>query len=287
VYPWLWVTIDDVWQRVMKRPFHWADAGGFDIDVTQEVSADGTVTTPPPEIMVDLDHDTIDNAADARQFGQWLIEAAEIMEAGDDPEAVLAAAHRHAADAIRPFMPGLAREFDTEGAALPAVPLECFPWCVDGDGHGDELFADDQSCTTAEHRVTLSQHDDIEMNDGTWQADYAAVSAAAYADGHMAPEIRLGQGEEAPMRLTLEEAAQVAQAIQRTLATVDVATERTVLDEDLGLAVDNDDEIVGLEGDMPIDRYIFNPKQAREFAYAILAHAARVEALDLASTVTP
>jgi len=115
VYPWLWVTIDDVWQRVMKRPFHWADAGGFDIDVTQEVSADGTVTTPPPEIMVDLDHDTIDNAADARQFGQWLIEAAEIMEAGDDPEAVLAAAHRHAADAIRPFMPGLAREFDAEG----------------------------------------------------------------------------------------------------------------------------------------------------------------------------
>ena len=62
--------------------------------------------------------------------------------------------------------------------------------------------------------------------------------------------------------------------------------ERTVLAEELGFAVDNDDELIYLEGDMPIDRYVFSPKDAREFAYALLAHAARVEVLDLAPTVT-
>ena len=78
---WGWVTVDDVWQRTVSRPFRWAKGGGFDVANTQAASADGTVTTPRPEIMVDLKDDTIDNAADARQFGQWLIEAAEIMEA--------------------------------------------------------------------------------------------------------------------------------------------------------------------------------------------------------------
>ena len=58
--------------------------GGFDVASIQEASADGTVTTPPPEVMVDLEGDTIDNAADARQLGQWLIEAAEVMEAIED-----------------------------------------------------------------------------------------------------------------------------------------------------------------------------------------------------------
>ena len=57
--------------------------------------------------------------------------------------------------------------------------------------------------------------------------------------------------------------------------------EHTVLAEDDGkivLAVDNDaDELVYLEGDMPIDRYVFSPKEAREFASALLVHAARVE----------
>jgi len=62
--------------------------------------------------------------------------------------------------------------------------------------------------------------------------------------------------------------------------------ERTTLDEELRLAVDNDDELIYLEGDMPIDRYVFSPKEAREFAYAMLAHAARVEVLDLVPTVT-
>lgn len=56
--------------------------------------------------------------------------------------------------------------------------------------------------------------------------------------------------------------------------------EHTVLAEDDGeivLAVDNDDELVCLEGDMRIDKYAFSPKEAREFAAALLVHAARVE----------
>jgi hypothetical protein len=81
VFGWLWVTVDDVWERTVRRPFRWDGAGGFDVASIQNASADGTVTTPPPEIWLDLKDDTIDNAADARQLGQWLIEAAEVMEA--------------------------------------------------------------------------------------------------------------------------------------------------------------------------------------------------------------
>jgi hypothetical protein len=65
--------------------------------------------------------------------------------------------------------------------------------------------------------------------------------------------------------------------------------ERTVLIEDDGtivLAVDNDDvDTVYLEGDMPIDRYIFGPKEAREFASALLVHAARVDLYDAAAAL--
>src|SRR5665648_899840 len=63
---WRWVTVDDVWQRTVSRPFRWAEGGGFDVVATQEASADETVTTPRPEIMVDLADDTINNAADGR-----------------------------------------------------------------------------------------------------------------------------------------------------------------------------------------------------------------------------
>jgi len=51
-------------------------------------------------------------------LGAWLIaRAAEYREAIDGPEAALAAAKRHAAEAVRPFMPGLARTLDAEGGA--------------------------------------------------------------------------------------------------------------------------------------------------------------------------
>ena len=77
---WEWVPVDDVWQRTVSRPFRWAEGGGFDVTATQAASADETATTPPPDIMVDLADGTINNAADARQLGQWLIEAADVLE---------------------------------------------------------------------------------------------------------------------------------------------------------------------------------------------------------------
>jgi len=173
----------------------------------------------------------------------------------------------------------------TERATLP--PVECFPWCQYGDGHGRDFLPEDQTCFTAETRIpgALLVHDPGCED----EEEYVSVHAQAWANGALPTMIHIGQSENYGLAVTLDEAAQVARAILRTIATVDGATERTVLAEDDGaivLAVDNDDEIVGLEGDMPIDRYVFSPKEAREFAYAILAHAARVEVLDLAPTVT-
>ena len=173
----------------------------------------------------------------------------------------------------------------TERATLP--PVECFPWCQYGNGHPNQTLADDQTCFTAETHIpgALLVHDPGCED----EEEYATVYAMAWAAGHRPTQIQVGRGEDIGMQLTIDEARQVAEAILRTIATVDGATERTVLEEDDGeivLAVDNDDEIVGLEGDMRIDKYVFSPKEAREFAYAILAHAARVEVLELAPTVT-
>ena len=161
-----------------------------------------------------------------------------------------------------------------ERATLP--PVTCFPWCQYGNGHGDETHTDDQTCFTAETHIpgALLVHDPGCED----EEEYVTVHAMAWAAGHRPTEIQVGRGEDIGMQLTIDEAAQVARAILRTIATVDGATERTTLDEELRLAVDNDDELIYLEGDMPIDRYVFSPKEAREFAYAILAHAARVEA---------
>lgn len=56
--------------------------------------------------------------AEMENLALWLLaRAAEYREAIDGPEAALAASKRLAADAVRPFMPGLARELDAEAVA--------------------------------------------------------------------------------------------------------------------------------------------------------------------------
>ena len=167
----------------------------------------------------------------------------------------------------------------------PLPPVTCTPWCSDGNGHGGALFAGDQRCISVPVQIpgSLLRPD---PEDTSGEPEYVCVYGEGWANDALPSQIHIGQSESAGPELTLDEARQVAEAILRTIATVDGATERTVLDEDLGLGVDNDDENVYLEGDMRIDKYVFSPKEARDLAYAILAHAARVEVLELAPTVT-
>jgi hypothetical protein len=55
--------------------------------------------------------------------------------------------------------------------ARPTGPIVCTPWCEDGDGHPNELFAEDQRCFSPSLRVELSEHPLIEMDDGSMRPD--------------------------------------------------------------------------------------------------------------------
>ena len=50
-------------------------------------------------------------------------------------------------------------------------PVDCAPWCQDGDGHTDEHFPDDQYCSSETVRVPLTRHKMLDVGDGSWQLD--------------------------------------------------------------------------------------------------------------------
>ena len=97
-----------------------------------------------------------------------------------------------------------------ERQTLP--PITCTPWCVDGDGHPNEIGREDQWCYTGDAHIPASLHDPVKMNDGTTVPGWVSVYGQAWHHGR-APEIHLGQDEDAGMQLTVSEARQVAAAL--------------------------------------------------------------------------
>lgn len=94
-----------------------AEPFGIDVSLCR-VDRDGQVFAPSRIYLYTGGHDGALTPDQLEAAGRWLIErAAEHLEAIEGPEAALAASKRHAADAVRPFMPGLARELDAEGGA--------------------------------------------------------------------------------------------------------------------------------------------------------------------------
>src|SRR5665648_88419 len=147
-------------------------------------------------------------------------------------------AFRQAASLVRPYAPNTAYmlECDADVEERPRLaPVECFGWCQYGNGHPNATLTDDQTCFTAETHIpgALLVHDPGCED----EEEYVTVHAMGWAAGHRPTQIQVGRGEDIGMQLTIDEAAQVARAILRTIATVDGATERTVLAEELGFAV--------------------------------------------------
>jgi hypothetical protein len=52
---------------------------------------------------------------------------------------------------------------------LPAVA--CAPWCVDGAGHTDAPFPEDQVCRSATVDVELSRRPLVEVDDDQWRRE--------------------------------------------------------------------------------------------------------------------
>jgi len=90
-------------------------------------------------------------------------------------------------------------------------PIQCRPWCEDGDGHPRELFAEDQCCTSVEGRFVVSREESWLMVDGSTRPASAAVCAGQRPGeaAHVAVVTHNDQG----VTLTPEEARVMARQL--------------------------------------------------------------------------
>ena len=102
-----------------------------------------------------------------------------------------------------------------ERQTLP--PITCTPWCVDGDGHPNEVFHGDQWCHTEERATMLTR--DYKYPDHASEVDTVAVSLQR--DPGRLPEVALHHtAPDDVAYLSPAEARQVAAAL---IAAADVA----------------------------------------------------------------
>jgi len=112
--------------------------------------------------------------------------------------------------ALRPAdveVPAWATQAD-ERQTLP--PITCTPWCVDGDGHPNEVFHGDQWCHTEEQATMLTR--DYRYRDNTSEIDTVAV--AVQRNPGRLPEVSLRHtAPDDVAYLSPAEARQVAAAL--------------------------------------------------------------------------
>ena len=106
-----------------------------------------------------------------------------------------------------------------------SAPVECTPWCTDGDGHADAETPDEQFCRSAAHTVELAQ-----ASDGAgWRNRvhvhlYRDAMGVDNAGGTVLdpPRIEvLGGGVEDPMSLSTREARELGELLLRLAAAAD------------------------------------------------------------------
>jgi hypothetical protein len=154
----------------------------FSVMQTERVTADGRTFDPPTG---DTCLDTFDTAQDARDVAADLETVARLMD-------------------------------QIERQPLP--PVTCTPWCSDGNGHGGALFAGDQRCISVPVQIpgSLLRPD---PEDTSGEPEYVCVYGEGWANDALPPQIHVGQSEAAGLKLTVDEARQVAAAL---IAAADV-----------------------------------------------------------------
>ena len=97
------------------------------------------------------------------------------------------------------------------GTPVPPValpPVTCASWCIDGTGHTDAPFPEDQVCRSATTDVELTRRPLVEVADGEWQRETVHLYQLRRR-GHTATvEIYRGElGESVTLTLDVSEAA--------------------------------------------------------------------------------
>jgi hypothetical protein len=93
-------------------------------------------------------------------------------------------------------------------------PVQCAPWCEDGDGHTNARHVDDQWCSSTENRVSLTRTPMVLLCDDSWRLDYVTTYLVrdAYEVG---ARINLSRGEDAGVYLTPDEARELGETLIR------------------------------------------------------------------------
>lgn len=128
--------------------------------------------------------------------------------------------------------PAVPRE-DSEKATMamtmipPLVPVDCTPWCTEGDGHTDAEAPDEQFCRSAPHTVDVAS-----VEDGAERLPKSRVFLHLYRDaaceGHPGeaaldpPRIELvAPGAEDALSFSTREARELGELLLRLAATAD------------------------------------------------------------------
>ena len=77
-------------------------------------------------------------------------------------------------------------------STLPPVP--CAAWCVDGTGHTDARFPEDQVCRGTTVDVELTRRPMVEVADGVWQHETIHLYLLRQPGAHT-PEIQIYRGD--------------------------------------------------------------------------------------------
>ena len=94
-------------------------------------------------------------------------------------------------------------------SAHTCSPLECQPWCRDGDGHPGERAREDQWCLGIEDRVSLSTEPTEYLDDGNLREPCLNTYLLRQADD-TAPRVFIGCGGRSGRSATPAEARRFA-----------------------------------------------------------------------------
>ena len=99
-------------------------------------------------------------------------------------------------------------------SAVPALPaVVCAPWCVDGTGHTDVHYPEDQVCRSETVEVELSRPPLVEVGDDSWRRDSVHLYLLRHP-GATSPTIEMYRGELGEsVSLALDEAEALSSAL--------------------------------------------------------------------------
>ncbi|WP_457207352.1 DUF6907 domain-containing protein [Nocardioides sp. P5_C9_2] len=102
-------------------------------------------------------------------------------------------------------------EHDPADAALPAI--ECAPWCIDGSGHADANFPEDQVCTGETVELSLSRVPLVEVGTDEWARQQMNFYLLRHP-GALQTTIEMYRGDLGEtVSLTVDEAQALGQAL--------------------------------------------------------------------------